>query len=78
MTNKNTTGGATGHSPVDRIISYCIDNKLVVILVTLVLVAWGIMVAPFDWRLGGLPRNPVPRYRSLQARPSRPGAGIGR
>ncbi len=47
-------------SPIDRIIKYCIDNKLVVVLVTLLLVGWGIMVAPFDWELRGLPRDPVP------------------
>jgi Cu(I)/Ag(I) efflux system membrane protein CusA/SilA len=47
-------------SPVDRLIKYCIDNKLIVSIVAIVLVAWGIMVAPFDWRLGGLPRDPVP------------------
>jgi Cu(I)/Ag(I) efflux system membrane protein CusA/SilA len=47
-------------SPIDGIMKYCMDNKLVVILLTLVLVTWGIMVAPFDWDLGGLPRDPVP------------------
>jgi len=47
-------------SLIDRVIAYCLDNKLVVIVVTLAVVAWGLMVAPFDWRLGGLPRDPVP------------------
>ncbi len=47
-------------SLLDRAIAYCLDNKLVVTLVTLAFVAWGIMVAPFDWDLGGLPRDPVP------------------
>jgi Cu(I)/Ag(I) efflux system membrane protein CusA/SilA len=47
-------------SLLDRIIRYCLDNKLVVILVTLFLVAWGIMVAPFDWDIRFLPRDPVP------------------
>jgi Cu(I)/Ag(I) efflux system membrane protein CusA/SilA len=23
-------------------------------------IGWGIMVAPFDWDIGNLPRNPVP------------------
>jgi len=45
---------------LDRVIRYCIENKLVVTLVTLVFVAWGMLVAPFDWDLGGLPRDPVP------------------
>ncbi|RME23720.1 MAG: efflux RND transporter permease subunit, partial [Candidatus Zixiibacteriota bacterium] len=47
-------------SLLDRIIRYCLDNKLVITLLTLFLIAWGIMVAPFDWDLGGLPRDPVP------------------
>ncbi len=47
-------------SLLDRIIRYCLDNKLVVILLTLVLIGWGVMVAPFDWNVGGLPRDPVP------------------
>ncbi len=47
-------------SLLERVIGYCLDNKLVVILVTLVLIAWGIGVAPFDWRLGAVPRDPVP------------------
>lgn len=47
-------------SPLDRVIRYCIDNRLVVSLITLALVSWGVMVAPFDWSLGGLPRAPVP------------------
>jgi copper/silver efflux system protein len=45
---------------MDRIIGYCLDNKLVVILVTLLIIAWGLMVAPFDWNFGGIPRDPVP------------------
>jgi Cu(I)/Ag(I) efflux system membrane protein CusA/SilA len=50
-----------GHlSPIDRLIKYCIDNKLIVGTIALVIIGWGIIVAPFDWNLGGLPRNPVP------------------
>ena len=45
---------------IDRIIRFCLENKLVVLLVTLFFIAWGILVAPFDWGLMGLPRNPVP------------------
>jgi len=47
-------------SPVDKVISYCIDNKLIVTVIALVLIGWGIMVAPFDWNIGDLPRDPVP------------------
>ena len=45
---------------LDKIIRYCLENKLVVILVTLLFIAWGIIVAPFDWNIKSLPRNPVP------------------
>ncbi|MCK5515190.1 MAG: efflux RND transporter permease subunit, partial [Deltaproteobacteria bacterium] len=45
---------------IDRIIRFCLENKLVVFLITLLFVGWGVMVATFDWDLGGLPRNPVP------------------
>lgn len=47
-------------SILDRVILFCLQNKLVVILVTLAVIAWGIIVAPFDWELGGLHRDPVP------------------
>lgn len=45
---------------LDRIIRFCLEQKLVVALIVLFVVAWGVMVAPFDWNLGGLPRSPVP------------------
>lgn len=47
-------------SILDRVIRYCLENKLVVILVMLVIIAWGIIVAPFDWQIPGLQRDPVP------------------
>jgi len=47
-------------SLLDKIIKYCLDNKLVVTLLTLTLIAWGVMSAPFDWSIGDFPRNPVP------------------
>ena len=56
----------TNHLPdqkmswLDRIIRFCIENKLVVFLMLVLVISWGIMVAPFDWDVGELPRNPVP------------------
>jgi len=44
---------------LDKIINYCLNNKLVVFLITLAVVSWGIIVAPFDWDISFLPRNPV-------------------
>jgi len=45
---------------INKVIRFCLENKLVVALVVVAVVAWGAMVAPFDWNLGGLPRDPVP------------------
>jgi len=45
---------------LNKIIRFCLENKLVVGLVLIFIIGWGIYVAPFDWRLAGFPRNPVP------------------
>lgn len=50
---------AKGPSLVDRIIRFCLEQKLIVALIVAGVVVWGVMVAPFDWHLGGLPRSPV-------------------
>jgi len=47
-------------SPTDKVIRFCLENKLIVTLLVMLFVAWGIMVAPFDWDIGDLPRDPVP------------------
>lgn len=47
-------------SPVTSLIRFCLQNKLIVLLIAFMLVVWGVLVAPFDWRIGGLPREPVP------------------
>ncbi len=47
-------------SPLDRIIRYFLENRLIVGLLLLVVVAWGILVAPFDWHISGIERSPVP------------------
>ncbi|HUT28986.1 MAG TPA: efflux RND transporter permease subunit [Sedimentisphaerales bacterium] len=47
-------------SLLDSVIRFCLENKLVVALLVIFVLGWGIMVAPFDWDLGGLPRSPVP------------------
>ncbi len=49
-----------GASLLDRVIRFCLQNKLVVALLVLIIVGWGLMTAPFDWDLGGLPKSPVP------------------
>jgi len=47
-------------SLLNSFIRFCLEQKLVVVLFTALMIAWGILVAPFDWELGGLPRDPVP------------------
>jgi len=60
MTEPQPSHDTRQPSLVDRVIRYCLENKLVVILVMLVLIALGIMSAPFDWNIAGIQRNPVP------------------
>ena len=45
---------------INKLIRFCLENKLVVVLFTAVLILWGAMVAPFDWEFKHLPRDPVP------------------
>lgn len=59
----NQSPDSRGNEPLsllDRIIAFCLDNKLVVLLFVAGVVLWGVMVAPFDWDVGDLPRDPVP------------------
>lgn len=43
-----------------RIIRFCMENKLIVTAILLLVVGWGILVAPFDWKIPWLTRDPVP------------------
>ncbi|MDT8285727.1 MAG: efflux RND transporter permease subunit [Elusimicrobiales bacterium] len=45
---------------LNRAIRYFLENKLVTVLVLTGFVAWGIVTAPFGWRVGALPSDPVP------------------
>ncbi len=44
---------------LDRMISFFLRQKLVVAILVMGIVAWGTLVAPFDWNVGNLPRDPV-------------------
>ena len=46
-------------SVIDRVIKFCIEQKLIVFLGILGIIAGGVFVAPFDWNLG-IERKPVP------------------
>lgn len=43
-----------------RLIRFSLTQKPIVGMAALGLFVWGLATAPFDWRLGGLPRDPVP------------------
>ncbi len=44
---------------MNRIIHFCLHQKLVVILLLSFVIVWGIRVAPFDWEVEFMPRDPV-------------------
>ena len=46
-------------SLMDKVIWFCLSNKLVVFLLVLLIVGWGVRVAPFDWDIHWMPRDPV-------------------
>ena len=45
---------------MDRIIRFCLDQKLVVVLLVCMALGWGFIVAPFAWHAPGIERDPVP------------------
>jgi Cu(I)/Ag(I) efflux system membrane protein CusA/SilA len=45
---------------IDRVIRFCLENKLVVFLLALFITGWGLYVMPFDHGLEWLPTAPVP------------------
>ncbi len=47
-------------SLVGRLIGFCLHNRLVVVLITVAIILTGLLVAPFDWKLGSIERHPVP------------------
>ncbi len=60
MTDQNDSHRTDNGSWIGRLIRFCLEMKIVVFLFVLLVVAWGIMVAPFDWNVKVLPRDPVP------------------
>ncbi len=45
---------------LDRVMRFCLHQKLVVLIIAAMLLVWGVIVAPFDWHVNWLPRDPVP------------------
>ena len=53
-------GGAVQTGLLGRVIRFCLEQKLVVAIGLVVTLLWGVLVAPFDWDIGDLPREPIP------------------
>ena len=45
---------------IDGVIRFCLENKLIVVLLLAAILGWGVMVAPFDYELDWMDRSPVP------------------
>ncbi len=43
-----------------KLVRFFLENKLITFLILIILVAWGIAAAPFNWDLWLFPRDPVP------------------
>ena len=57
--NPNPIAEPDPKSLLDKVIYFCLTQKIVVFLFCIVIVAGGIFVAPFDWDVGGISRQPV-------------------
>lgn len=45
---------------LSKLIRFFLENKLVTFLVLIILIAWGVATAPFNWDMDYFPRDPVP------------------
>lgn len=45
---------------LEKLSNAFLERRLAVWLMMIMLVGWGVLVAPFDWKIGDLPRDPVP------------------
>ncbi|GHT61799.1 cation transporter [Bacteroidia bacterium] len=45
---------------LNKLIKYFLDNRLITALLLIIILLWGVSVAPFDWHKGWLPSDPVP------------------
>ena len=44
---------------MNKLIHFCLNQKLVLLILLTFVVGWGVRVAPFDWNTGSYPRDPV-------------------
>ncbi len=66
MSNATNSANASHKPPsllewlLNKLIRFCLTNKLVILLMVVAILIAGAMVAPFDWDTGPLKRYPVP------------------
>ena len=60
MSDRPTRPLSPPRGPLNSLIRFCLEQKLVVAIVLIGTLFWGVLVAPFDWDLGELARDPVP------------------
>ncbi len=46
-------------SPFSKLMGFWISQKLMMVLIVTGIILYGVAVAPFDWQISWLPRNPV-------------------
>ncbi|MBT3192649.1 MAG: efflux RND transporter permease subunit [Verrucomicrobia bacterium] len=56
----NTETTIEQRSLIGKLIRFCLENKLVVGMFMFAIILAGMLVAPFEWEVGGLQRSPVP------------------
>lgn len=44
---------------IDRLVQLCLRNQLIVFILLMLILGWGVLVAPFNWNLSGIERSPV-------------------
>jgi len=44
---------------INALIKFFLENKLVTFLIVILFILWGWYTAPFDWKMGGIERDPV-------------------
>lgn len=57
---KTGSGRPEAKTFVEKIILFCLEQKLVVGILLLLVIGGGIFTAPFDWNVNGIERSPVP------------------
>lgn len=51
---------SSDHSWLSTLIRFALQNRAAVLLISLIIFGVGLVVSPFDWSMGRIPRSPVP------------------